>query len=412
MIRSLKVMGLALIAVLALTAIEVAAASAAEFESEATETFIHGEQETKNVLTVNSRTVECKVATFDGTQVGRTATTLEVHPVYEECMAFGLPATVTTTGCDYRLNQPGISAEGPTSGTMNVVCTSGDAITINVNEGTCSVTVGSQGGSTGLVGIGYTNSSSSPKTIDLSYSVTAVAANVSGSVLDCGTNGARAATYTGTALATGWTNESMTTPVGIAVSGTEEAEFESEATETFIHGEQGTKNILTVNSRTVECEVATFSGFQTGKTATTLRVHPVYEECTAFGLPATVTTAGCDYILDQPTTSMEGLTSGTVNVICESGKTITINVNGGTCLVTVGSQGGSFGLAGIGYTDGSGPPKTVNVSYNVTTIVANVSGNVLHCGTNGARTATYRGTALATGWTNAYMTTPVGIAVM
>jgi hypothetical protein len=213
MIRSLKVMGLALVAVLALTAVAASAASAAEFHSEASSTFIHGEQSVENVFTVNSRTVTCKEATFTGTQTGTATTTLTIHPTYGNCTAFGLPAKVSTAGCNYQFNQP--TGSGPFSGTVNIVCETGSKIEINVNEGTCNITVAAQGPLSSLT---YTNEGSgSSRAVSVGANVSGISSTVSGGILACGTNGTRSATYTGTVLTKGFTNSGMGTEVGVFV---------------------------------------------------------------------------------------------------------------------------------------------------------------------------------------------------
>jgi hypothetical protein len=213
MIRSLKVMGLTLVVALAVTAAAATAASAAEFKSEASSTFIHGVQEGENVFTVNSRTVKCEEAVFTGSQTGTTATTLLIHPSYNKCTAFGLPSTVTTTGCNYRFNQP--TGTGPFSGSVNIVCETGKKIEINVGSGTCLVTVAEQGP---LSSVTYTNAGSgSTSSVKVTAGVSSITSTVSGSLLACGTSGSRPATYEGSVITKGFTNEGLGTPVGISV---------------------------------------------------------------------------------------------------------------------------------------------------------------------------------------------------
>jgi hypothetical protein len=193
MIRYLKVLSLASLAILALTAIGASAASAAEFVSSTSPTTIEGTQTTANVFTVNSRTIGCEEAKFTGTQFGLSAATWEVHPEYGRCTGFGLPATVTTSGCAYRFDVIGGFTPNFT-GHMFVSCGTG-SITITVTG--CTVTVPSQGGALGLLGVSYNANGS---TVTVSTNVTTLSAVVSGNVLICGTNGTRPLTYTGSDL--------------------------------------------------------------------------------------------------------------------------------------------------------------------------------------------------------------------
>lgn len=204
MTRGLRVTGAVLAAIFALS-IGASSAFAHEYHVGGVE-HSNGEQATKNVLTVNSRALECQKVTLTATteiEGPFSGTTWEIHPTYQECTAFGLAATVTTTNCNYRWNEP--MGAGPYTATMNILCGSG-AITISTAG--CTVTIGSQGP---LSGTTMTNQGAGEeRQILLSLNLTTIAANVSGSVLICGTNGARTATYTGTILAKGWKSPAMT----------------------------------------------------------------------------------------------------------------------------------------------------------------------------------------------------------
>lgn len=108
MTRNLKALGLALVAVFALTAVGASAASAAEFHSEATETVLTGSQIGTDVFETNGGTVECSEATYVGEQSGTTTTTATVTPTYSGCTAFGFGgASVNTNGCEYEFHSNG-----------------------------------------------------------------------------------------------------------------------------------------------------------------------------------------------------------------------------------------------------------------------------------------------------------------
>jgi hypothetical protein len=138
MIRNLKALGLALVAVAAFAAFASAAASAAEFHSEGKSTLLTGAQESTNTFTANAGTTHCATATFEGTSssTGTTQTNQNVKPTYSSCKltAFGgesLNATVDT-GCEYNL-----SANGP----VTLEC---GASSMRVTAPFCTITVNGQ----------------------------------------------------------------------------------------------------------------------------------------------------------------------------------------------------------------------------------------------------------------------------
>jgi hypothetical protein len=135
--RKLTALGLAIAAVLAMAAMSVSVASAAEFHSEVEHTILTGEQVGEDVFTVNAGTVKCKKANYEGTQAAKTTTTQTVKPTYSECVAFGFVNTpIDTNGCEYTFH-----TEGPTT---DIVCPAGKSIVVTAFN--CEVKVGSQNG--------------------------------------------------------------------------------------------------------------------------------------------------------------------------------------------------------------------------------------------------------------------------
>lgn len=154
MIRKVKVLGLALVAVFAMSAMVAQAASATvvnhEFASDATETIIKGTDEpgTNNVFDVNGAEVVCATSHFEGTVLGAEVDHVTVHPTYTDCEFFGSPATVTTTGCNYTFDSDTIDSE---HADVFVECT-GTGIVIQTDP--CTIVVGEQ---TTEPGVTYTN---------------------------------------------------------------------------------------------------------------------------------------------------------------------------------------------------------------------------------------------------------------
>jgi hypothetical protein len=138
MSRKLKMLGLVVGAVFAISAMSAQAAFAAtEFVAEAGTTTgkITGVQTTGHVFTTNAGTVTCKVAHFEGTFSTNSATTQTVTPKYENCTAFGfIGVPIDINGCTYTF-----TAAAP--GEVVVTC---GTKPIEITVPGCTTTVGSQ----------------------------------------------------------------------------------------------------------------------------------------------------------------------------------------------------------------------------------------------------------------------------
>jgi len=155
MSRNLKALGLALVAVLAMSALTAAGASAEafKFKAEKTPTTLSGNQHgAPDVFTTDTGSVSCNEAKYAGEQVGTEVTQVTVTPTYSECTAFGLfNVPIDTNGCQYKFTvdtKVGATYEGK----VDVVCPAGQVIKVTAPG--CTVTVGSQAG---LGSITYTN---------------------------------------------------------------------------------------------------------------------------------------------------------------------------------------------------------------------------------------------------------------
>jgi hypothetical protein len=198
--RKFKAVGLALVAVFAMSAMIASPASATEFTAAKYTTTFHGEQPAgqKHVFEVNGANVECNTATFSG-QIAGPTTNLTVTPNYGGaggCTAFGLNATVTVPStCDFVFHT---EASG-LNGTVDVECT-GAPITIDTALNTCNTHVASQ---TGLKGVSYKNNG---EHVDVDAKVTGITATVTGTFL-CPvvqkTETYKNASYTGTVTVKG-----------------------------------------------------------------------------------------------------------------------------------------------------------------------------------------------------------------
>ncbi len=104
MIRNLKVLGLALVAMLTMG---IAASSAmAEFHVETVPSELTGAQEGTNTFITDSGTIHCTTATFTGSTSSATSAEQEVAPHYTNCESTGFikaSVTVDMNGCKYNL---------------------------------------------------------------------------------------------------------------------------------------------------------------------------------------------------------------------------------------------------------------------------------------------------------------------
>jgi hypothetical protein len=133
----IKFAGLALMAVVAMSAVATASASAHEFISKPAVQNISAGQSKEHVFTVEGKTVKCTTAKFTGKTTAEKATEQRVKFEYSGCTAFGfVGATVKANGCEYNLH-----ANGETD---VVGCEAGKGI--EVIAGSCVVTTVKQNG--------------------------------------------------------------------------------------------------------------------------------------------------------------------------------------------------------------------------------------------------------------------------
>lgn len=167
MTRTLKALGLTLMAVCALGAITAAGASAATFNSGAEKTIVTGSSESNHVFTASGFSVECTTAEFKGTQVGTAVSTLTVHPTYTGCTSSLGNAPVDTTGCDYVFN-------ATTNGTGHlpaaISCTASSVIKVTAPG--CTLSFGTQNPTGGVVATNLGSGSTADVTVDATVTAT------------------------------------------------------------------------------------------------------------------------------------------------------------------------------------------------------------------------------------------------
>lgn len=169
--RNLKVLGLAVVAALALSGVVAQAALAVDHTFEVTASSadlkatnsLHGpegEETSAHVLSAGAAKISCAEAHFSGKAPTQTADSVTLKPEYKNCTIGANPAQVVVNGCEYTFDSdttanPAETTSGE-SGTV-VVCKGGG--TIEVKAAGCIITFGEQGP---LHGVTYTNEGSEP----------------------------------------------------------------------------------------------------------------------------------------------------------------------------------------------------------------------------------------------------------
>jgi hypothetical protein len=169
MMRNLKVLGLALVAVLALSAVAASAASADKFATNATPpvklTASGKAGATKFITTAGTNTCD---ESYTGTVTEKEVSAVTITPVYTNCTCIGVACVIDMNGCDYVLR-----VGAATTGTADIVCPEGKEITLTAGAPPpltekCTIHVPPQ---TNLSTVTYSNVGS---TIQASFDLTAV----------------------------------------------------------------------------------------------------------------------------------------------------------------------------------------------------------------------------------------------
>jgi hypothetical protein len=145
MIRNLKALGLALVAVFAMSAMAASAAQAlvvdhAQITAESFPVVLDGTQNGVQVFNREGRTVTCTTAEFHS-EVKSTdsKTTITIKPTYSGChsnipLIGVVPATVTLNGCDYLFHLTKHTPSGTFTGDPTVVCPVNQEIEVHVYQ--------------------------------------------------------------------------------------------------------------------------------------------------------------------------------------------------------------------------------------------------------------------------------------
>lgn len=189
MTSKLKVLGLAFVALFAMSAITASAASAtpAHFtvDSLTSNAFLTGFQdpaEPEQIFITEFGEVNCNIVSAKAT-APKTSETIETSEVKytsnyfgnTKCEAFGLEAEINFNGCNYLFHAGEFVSAGHSTGSVDLVCPSGKSVKIITP--TCTVTVAAQAG---LGPVTYTQVGSAPSDITLDAEIEGIAYSGSG----------------------------------------------------------------------------------------------------------------------------------------------------------------------------------------------------------------------------------------
>ncbi len=145
MTRSIKNLGLGLLATLALSATAAPAASANPFfHSEFAGVFLTGSQSgaAANVLTTDLGEMKCNAVKLNGSQAAMTTTTMTLKVKYEECKIGANNVAVTANGCAFTFHLE--EQLEPIEARMGIECPfAGGKMEIDAPE--CTITIPAQG---------------------------------------------------------------------------------------------------------------------------------------------------------------------------------------------------------------------------------------------------------------------------
>jgi hypothetical protein len=161
----------------------------------------------------------------------------------------------------------------------------------------------------------------------------------------------------------------------LGASAASAGEFHSANAPATITGTQSVSHVFTTNAGAVTCKSATFSGTQSGKTATEITMTPTYKDCTAFGfINVPIDTNGCAFRF---------LSNGTTVIECPFGPEIEITVP--KCTISIGPQHLASGMSYT--TTGSAPNRAITTDTNISGIEYDECGTVRTNGTYSGSTS-------------------------
>lgn len=345
--KRFSIIGLALLAALALSAVAGAAgASASQFRAQQYPATITGTQGTAQKLNLNGTTIKCSNTTATATAASASST-LELTPAYSGCTIGGLAATSSSNGC--QLTYASTSESAPLTGTLGVKCGAGAAI--EFKQGTCVFSIPAQ---SGVGGLEFTNAGTgSTRTVTTTYGVSGLSYTAGSG---CGSPGSFSnGTLTGSSVLKGSVGLRQ---VGVYVGNAQvenAPQFQASYYPAIVESSSPTSFLWNFNGTTIKCNTALASS-NLASASPELRQAVAFAGCTAGGIEFTVSATGCtfnDYVEG-------GAFSGGRELACAPGQEMTLTW--GTCVIKFPSQNMS---GSVTYTNGeSGGVKNVGVGFS------------------------------------------------
>jgi hypothetical protein len=374
--KSLKTVGLACVAALALTAtLGIASASASQFRGEAYPVKFDGEQNEWGGLVYNlpgsysGVLFECAKHHFSGSEsAASSALTLTPsfdHP--EGCYTAAGKTTITPNGCKYVLHSTNEAA--PYTGSMDIACEK-EGESIEVKFGKCKITIPAQNG---LGSIGFTNTGKGrSRAISASFNVSGLKytgysgcpAKQVGSFENGSLKGA--STIKGS-------NEAGGYGLGVYLANEQVKEpplFNYELGTTLVEGPAANATV-SVRFASFECSAVTLTGTPEGLSVAQQSLAPSFAGCTLSGGGFTVELNSCQFVL----AAAEGAAPGTggMSLSCPKEKQLTFTPNNWpACHIRIGSQ--EWPTAVKFENTGSGTTRAVNWQATLSNMVYEQTG--------------------------------------
>ncbi|HVY79186.1 MAG TPA: hypothetical protein VG898_11825 [Solirubrobacterales bacterium] len=347
-----------------------------------------------------------------------TATSLTLTPTFTNCEFSGFEFTVDTEGCHYRLTAETTGEHGR----LHIDCETGKAIRVTVPELGVTMSIGPQTPSGG--GVHYTNNGeTSNGDIKAQATVSGISFACAPAIL-CGIIGIPVSgsegTYESGSEMTIKAFEDLNTPEDAGKTGVYEEDkqlglwhgegeggeeepsspehtFRSTAKSVDLTGARsGGEHVLSFGGVGLKCAGAAFAGYQAGETPDQMTLTPEYSDCTLGGGEAEVVNEGCDFIFDSDTELEAG---APVRLDCNEGGAL--KVKAPFCTIDVGDRHGESSvnqaLLEVEYAnEGSAPTEDLLVKASLSGIgyvATNAGCEVLGIGKGTHSNGTYSGWA-------------------
>ncbi len=330
------------------------------------------------VVGVENGNLTCDVD-LEGTMTA-AGESISMTPSFSGCLLVGVSASVSANGCSYVFH-----AGGGTSGTLDIACPEGKAIT--VSAGNCAMAIPAQ---TGLsaVALGYTKTVAEGFIVGYTFDlgIDGLKYEKTKDGLLCGFNGTGVkedGSFTGTARVYA-SIANIPLKVGFAPTTT----FQADQYPATLSAQQaaGAPVSVGVEGGSLTCSSVTASGALASGADTTLALAPAASGCELFGGGATLSFNGCGYEFHAGTG-----TSSTMDIVCPAGKSITVEA--GSCAMSIPAQAG---LSAVNASNDTGSsPKKLKLAHSVNGLQYTKTKDGLLCkfsGTGSKTDGTYGGT--------------------